>query len=94
MAKRPVVKKTLGACGYAKTSPPVQTLSPDTAILIIAIPFEDALKLNVAIDECVHRLNSYNRATKAGRQSGLLLAVHFPSQRITVHERRITDDGA
>lgn len=90
MAQKPRVKKSLGACGYAKTSPPQQLMSPDTKILNIAISFVDALRLNVAIDECVHRLNSYDRATRAGKQSGLVLAIHFPSRRITVHERRIT----
>jgi len=94
MAQKPRVNKSLGACGYTKTSPPVPALSPTTKILNIEIPFDDALRLNVAIDECVHRLNSYNRATKAGKQRGLILAVHFPSQRITVHERKITDGGA
>ena len=89
MGIRPAVKKSFGACGYSKTSPPVSAVSPSTKILNIAIPFEQALKLNVAVDECIRTLNSYNRATRAGKQSGLTLAIHLPSQRITVHEGRI-----
>lgn len=94
MADQPVRKKTFGACSYSKTSPPVGSLSPSTKILNLAISFEEALKLNVAIDECVRRLNSYNRARKAGKQSGLTLAIHLPSRRVTVHESRIAKTDA
>ena len=71
----PIAKKvSSGTCSYAKTSPAQSTLSAKTKILNVFISFEDALKLNIAIDECVRRLNSYKRSTKAGRRSGLNVA--------------------
>ncbi len=44
-------KVSFGTCSYAKTSPAQGTLSPKTKILNVLISFEDALKLNLAIDE-------------------------------------------
>jgi hypothetical protein len=87
--KQPRLKQSFGASTYSKTSPPLGRVSPATKILNIVVPFEEALKLGLAIDQCVRRLNSYNRSTRAGKRSALTVAVHFNSQRITVHEGRL-----
>jgi hypothetical protein len=50
-------------------------LSPDTRVLNVTVGFEDALKLNLAIDECVRQLNRYNRALHSGRQMGVSLII-------------------
>ncbi len=80
---------SFGACSYTKTSPTRNTLSPSTKIFNLVIPFEEALKLNLAIDECVRKLNSYKRSTTAGRRSALNLAIHLNADRITVNEDKV-----
>jgi hypothetical protein len=51
--------------------------------------FEAALKFSLAIQECVRKLNSYHRGTKAGKQTGLNIAVHLQKLRITVNETTV-----
>lgn len=84
-------KKTFsfGGCDYAKLSPLQNKLSGTTKVLNITISFEDALKLDLAIDECVRKLNSYKRSTTGGKRSALNLAIHLGQGRITVNEGKI-----
>jgi len=82
MATKPIVKKSCGSCDFRKPSPPVK--KPET--INVHLNFEDALKLNAAIQEGVRRLNSYNRSTKKGKNAALCLAVFLGKNRITVTE--------
>jgi len=75
------------SCAYARTSP--ASLSPSTKILNILVPFEEALKLNLAIDECVRTLNSYKRSTTTGKRAALNLAVHLDQDRIAIVEEKL-----
>lgn len=77
---------SFGGCDYEKASPKLEALSPTTPMLNVTISFEDALKLSLAIDECVRQLNSYNRSDRAGKKSALNLAIHLSNSRITVNE--------
>jgi len=83
------VKETFGGCTVEGTSPKVADLSPKTPILNVWMSFEEALKLSLAIQECVRKLNSYHRGTKAGRQTGLNIAVRLHKRRITVNETTV-----
>ncbi len=80
---------SFGGCEFGKTSPKLQSLAPDTKMLNIAVSFEDALRLNLAIAECVRKLNSYNRGTRDGKRAALNLAVHLSKGRITVNETKL-----
>jgi hypothetical protein len=77
---------TYGTCAYAKTTPRQNTLSSATRIFNIFLPFEEALKLNLAIDECIRELNRYKRSTTAGKRAALNLAVHLDQGRIAIRE--------
>jgi len=48
---------TFGVCNFTKTIPTIESLSSETKVLDLIIPFEEALKLNVAVDECIRKLN-------------------------------------
>ena len=80
---------SFGGCDIMKTSPLREALSPNTAVLNVTISFEDALKINLAIDECVRKLNKYKRTTKEGKRSALNLAIHLDKDRITVNEGKV-----
>jgi hypothetical protein len=80
---------SFGTSRYAKTSPARATLSSSTAILNLYLTFEEALKLNLSIDECIRKLNKYNRSTTAGKSEGLNLAIHLDQERITVNETTV-----
>ena len=90
MKKRvPLKKATFGTCAYGKTSPDQATLSSETKILNMFLSFEDALKMNLAIDECIRRLNKYSKSTAEGKRAALNLCIHFDQKRIRVHEGKI-----
>jgi len=77
---------TFGTCSFAKMSPPRSQLSSETKGVNVFLTFDEALKLNIAIDECVRRLNSYNRATTGGKSVALVLTMFLGKNRITVNQ--------
>lgn len=78
---------SFGACGFRKMSP--GEVSSGTKAINFVMPFEEALKLNVAIDECVRKLNSYNRAKASGKNAGLMIVIHLPTKRIRILEGKL-----
>jgi hypothetical protein len=75
----PKKKGTTGSCGFHSVSPHTDAVS-----LNFQLKFEEALKLNIAIDEAVRQLNRLNRARKEGKSVGLSIIVHQDIHRITV----------
>jgi len=84
MPKR--VKQSLGSCRFEQISPQREALEPTTRVLNVLISFEDALKLHVAIQNCVLRLNGYDRSTVDGRRAAMNLAVFLDQKAITITE--------
>jgi hypothetical protein len=84
-------KKTdsCGACSIEGQSPKLESLSSTTKVVNLTIRFEEALKLNVAIQECVSRLNRYNRATAAGKKAAMQLVVYMDKGRLQVIEGKL-----
>ena len=80
---------SFGACEIACYSPEKKAITGDTKVLNIKIKFEEALKLNLALDECVRALNKYKMSSTAGKRAGVNLAVHFQADRIAVVEAKI-----
>jgi hypothetical protein len=80
---------TFGTCEYSYTSPERSQISPTTSVLNVVIPFEDALKLNLAIDECVRKLNRYKKSTTEGKRAALNLAVFLNQGRVSVNETKL-----
>ena len=77
---------SFGGCDFGATSPSIAELSPATPMFNITVPFEEALKLHLAIGECIRKLNSYKRSTKACKRTALNIAIHLAKQRITINE--------
>lgn len=75
---------TFGTCSFAKMSP--SRLTSETKGVNVFLTFDEALKLNLAIDECVRRLNSYNRATTGSKSVALVLTMFLGKNRITVNQ--------
>ena len=80
---------TFGTCSYERTSPARSALSPDTKVVNIIVPFEEALKLNLAVDECVRKLNSYKMSTTEGKRAALNLTIYLDMNRIAVNEGKM-----
>jgi len=58
-------------------------------VLNVRIGFEEALKLHLAIGECIRKLNSYKRSTTAGKRTALNLAIHLSKSRLTINEANL-----
>ena len=84
----PIKTFSFGGCDFNRISPKTDALSPATQVLNIEVDFEEALKLHLAIGECVRKLNTYKRSTKAGKRTALNLAIHLSKGRITINETR------
>ncbi len=83
---------SFGGCTFNRTLPELAKLSPETVMLNVEIGFEEALKLHLAIGECISKLNQYNRAKTSGKRTALNLALHLNSNRITINETRAKKD--
>jgi hypothetical protein len=75
---------SFGGATFSRTSPPVEKLTAETKIVNVVLPFEEALKLSVAVQACVMWLNEKNRATKEGKEAALNLQVNFARRRVVV----------
>src|SRR5262245_43062485 len=73
-----------GACRYSRTLPDV--LQKGVKSLNVEMPFEEALKLRLALDSCLFSLNRYNRSTTRGRAMGVVLSIKTESSSIAVIE--------
>ncbi len=80
---------TFGTCDFSFTSPERRQLSPQTPVLNVTLSFENALKLNLAIDECVRKINRYKKSTKEGKRAALNLAIFLNQGRVSVNETRL-----
>ena len=80
---------SFGTCDYSYTSPERSQLSGTTSVLNVVIPFDDALKLDLAIDECVRKLNRYKKSTKEGKRAALNLAIFLNQGRVSVNETKL-----
>ena len=79
-------KSSFGAATFAKSSPPVET-----KVINFTVSFEEALKLSLAVDECVRHLNGYNRSKARGKSAALALIIHLDKKRIRVQEGKLND---
>jgi hypothetical protein len=77
-------KVTSGGCSFRKTSPERNALSPDTKLLNVVIPFDEALRLNLSLHDCLLKLNKIKMNTKEGKEAGVNLAIHFGVKRIQI----------
>ena len=86
MAKEIKTKKTFGTATIDHFSPSKEDEWPRA--INIHISFEEAMRLHLGLGQLLGKLNSYNRATKQGRQSAVNLCVYTQGHRITINEGR------
>ena len=77
---------SFGSCEFIKLSPPQENLTSSSKKPNVVIPFAEALKLNLSIDECVRKLNKYKRSTIKGKKAAVNLVIHFDVNRVSVNE--------
>lgn len=77
-------KKTSGGCSFQKTSPERSALTPNTKVLNVIIPFEEALKLNLSLQDCLLKLNTIKMSTKAGKNAAVNLSLHLDAGRVQI----------
>jgi len=79
-------KESYGGGRISRVLPSVTKGDPLPAVLNVNLTLQEALMLNLAIDECVRELNSRDLRTKAGKAGGVNLAVKLDLGRIDVVE--------
>jgi len=78
---------SFGGCAIARISP---AIPPDPKILNVIVSFPEALKLRLALEECLRKLNKYNLSTKAGKRAALNIAIHVHADRIAILEDKLS----
>ena len=92
MAKDIKQKKTFGSVRVARFSPMLPAQTPKA--INIHISFEEAMRLHLGLGQALAKLNSYDRSTKAGKQSAVNLCLYTDKQRITINEGVVKDSIA
>jgi hypothetical protein len=87
MATEIKTKQTFGSLEVVRLSPKPKDDGPQVVNIIIS--FEEALKLHLGLGQALGKLNSYNRATSAGKRSAINLGLHVKLMRITVNEAQL-----
>lgn len=80
-------KKSFGSVRVDRFSPPKEAEWPKA--INVHISFEEAMRLHLGLGQILGRLNSYNRNTKAGRDSAVNLCVFTDVTSITINEARV-----
>ncbi len=80
---------SFGGCHYEYTSPPLSNLSPSTKVLNIGLSLNEALKLDLALNECIRKINRYKESAEAGKRALVNIAVHLHLERVSVNEGRL-----
>jgi hypothetical protein len=57
---------------------------PDTKILNVEISFEEAMKIHLAMGDCLSKLNTYKRNARPKRV--MTFAIHLDSNSVTIHD--------
>jgi hypothetical protein len=78
-----------GTCEVAHVSPQDLPTDGPGSVVNLVLGFEEALKLNLALDEAVRRVNRYNRGTRAGKLAGVQLIVYLGKRSINVKEGKL-----
>jgi hypothetical protein len=82
-------KQATGTCDVAHVSPDGAPATGPGSVVNLVLRFEEALKLNLALDEALHRVNRYNRGTTAGKRAGVRLVVYLGKCRVNVMEGQL-----
>ncbi|MHC4122429.1 MAG: hypothetical protein ACYSSI_02555 [Planctomycetota bacterium] len=80
---------SFGACAIAGYSPKRKDWKKNTKTINIKVKFEEALKLNLALDECIRKLNRYKMSTLVGKRAAVNLVLHLHLDRLAVAEDRV-----
>ncbi|MBU1320642.1 MAG: hypothetical protein KKG33_06535 [candidate division Zixibacteria bacterium] len=79
-------KEGFGGYAIARYNPDKEKLSQSPKIFNVVVSFEEALKLNLALDECLRQVNKYDRRTSGGKKKGISLLIHLEKDRIRIVE--------
>ena len=82
-------KKSWGGCRFDRTAPTKQGLSSDTKILNVIITFSEALKLNLALQDCLLKLNNYKMNAIEGKQAAVKLAILLDQKRVQIWRAKV-----
>ncbi|MBE3037344.1 MAG: hypothetical protein IMZ62_00805 [Chloroflexi bacterium] len=86
MAKTAKQKQSYGSCSVDHFSPPPQAGWPPAVKIVLG--FEDAMKLQLALQARLLDMNRLNRSTREGKTAAVNLCVHVGIRRITVNPDR------
>jgi hypothetical protein len=77
---------SFGTCMFERTSPSRDKITGDTPVINVIIGFDEALKLNLAVDECIRKLNRYKKSTTVGKRAAMNLTILLDQGRVSVNE--------
>jgi len=88
---KPTLKnsQTFGTCSYERVSPDRTKINSKTQKVNIQINLEEALKLNLALNEGIRKIFRYDQRTIAGKQATINLIIDFTLKRAGIREGKL-----
>ncbi len=87
MTKTVRQKQSYGSCSVDHFSPPPQVGWPPAVNIVLG--FEEAMKLQLALQARLLDMNRLNRSTREGKSAAVNLCVHVGVKRITVNPDKV-----
>lgn len=78
---------------YAHTSPAREKLTAETKIFNVALTLDQALKLQLGLQEGIRHIARYKENSESGRRAAVNLAIHLQVARIAVCEAKLPNKG-
>lgn len=82
-------KAAFGTCYFERILPKREYFSSATKIINIHLDLEQALLLDLAINEAIRKINKYKKGSRMGRAAVVNLSIYFDLERIAVDERKL-----
>ena len=86
-AKAPRKKQSYGGCTVDHFSPAARDNWPKGINVVLS--FEEALKLQLAVQDRLLAINGLNRSTKEGKAAAVNLCIYPQAQRITINADKL-----
>jgi hypothetical protein len=82
-------ERFFGSCAFARNNQGTVAVPEGNQALNILLSFSETLKLKLALEEGLLKLNRYNKNTMEGRRCALKITIQFGNERILVNEDKL-----
>ena len=90
MAQAPEKTTSFGSCPFERINPAREELDGATQKMNIVVSFDNALKLNLAIQSALLSLNKLKRSSTQGKRAAINIVVDFDVKNVAIMPAKLS----